>query len=233
MRSLLVIDDDELSREILLLIATQAGYTCDSAECGLEGLEWLSDQAVPPGIVLIDMQMRGVTGPSLAQLLRLACGPQTVLLAISGSQPSPDALTGFDGFLLKPFSIVDLDAAVVGLLQRPQQAAQLVVLDQAIYASFSAAMPAAQVQALYTLCVDDAEKRVATLEAAAAARDTDAFTRAAHFIKGGCGMVGANELAALAGAMEIQGLPEVDNMAPFEEIMAASARLRRMLKALT
>ena len=231
MPSLLIIDDDELSREVLELLALQAGYTCTTAESGPAALEHLTALSTPTQIALTDMQMPGITGQSLARLLRLACGPAAILLAMSGSQPPADSLQGFDGFLLKPFTMEDLSAAVAGISRTPHQPTEVVVLNQAIYAGFAASMPAAQVHALYTMCVDDADKRLATLEAAADARDADAYTRAAHAIKGGCGMVGATELAALAGAMETNGLPEVGNKAPFAEFMAASARLRRMLNA--
>ncbi len=233
MRTLLLVDDDELSREVLSLLATEAGYGCDAAESGTEALEWLSAQPAPPEIVLTDMQMPGVTGQSLARLMRLACGADTVLLAMSGSQPPADSLLGFDGFLLKPFTIDDLAAAVEGGSQRTQAEATVVVLNQAVYASFAAGMPAAQVNALYKMCLDDAERRLSSLQAAAEARDARTFVAAAHAIKGGCGMVGAAELAALAAAMETNGLPEVGNKAPFNDFMAASARLRRMLDAQT
>ena len=232
MRSLLVVDDDELSREVLALLAAEAGFDCETAESGAGALELLAAGAATPDVVLTDMQMPGITGESLARLLRSACGPQTVLLAMSGSQPAQSALKAFDGFLLKPFTMDELEAALAGTTRSPEPTAPA-VLNQAIYANLAANMPRTQLLALYAMCLDDAEKRLRTMQAAAEARDGDAYTRAAHAIKGGCGMVGATELAALAGAMETGGLPDVGNQAPFAEFMAASTRLRGMLDAQT
>ena len=233
MRSLLVVDDDELSREVLVLLAGEAGFECEAAEYGAAALELLAAGAAAPDVVLSDMQMPGVTGESLARLLREGCGPNTVLLAMSGSQPATDALRGFDGFLLKPFGMEELEAVLAGVSRTQRQPAAATALNQSVYANLAANMPHAQLQALYTMCLDDAEERLRTIEAAAVARDGEAYARAAHAVKGGCGMVGAAELAALAGAMEAGGLPEVGNKAPFMEFMQASARLRRMLDAQT
>ena len=233
MRSLLVIDDDELSREVLVLLATKAGFICAAAESGAAALEGLAGRAAAPDVVLTDRQMPGITGESLARLLRAACGPATVLLAMSGSQPAEEALRGFDGFLLKPFHMADLEAAIAGLSRRSAEPVTAVVLNEKVYAKLAANLQGTQLQALYSLCMDDAEKRLRSMKAAAEAQDADAFMRAAHAVKGGCGMVGATELAALAGAMEIEGVPDFDNQEPFFEFMAAIARLRRMLDART
>ena len=42
-------------------------------------------------------------------------------------------------------------------------------------------------------------------------------------------MVGALELAKLAGEMELRGLPALNDDGPFESFLAASVRLGRML----
>ncbi len=233
MRSLLVVDDDELSREVLVLLGTEAGFRCAAAESGVAALEQLGGGASVPEVILTDLHMPGVTGESLARLLRAACGPGTVLLAMSGSNPKAEALRGFDGFLLKPFSMEVLEAAIAGAEPRRDGENDGQILNESIYANLAASIPAAQLRALYTMCLEDAAKRLQTMEAAAEARDGGAYVQAAHAIKGGCGMVGALELAGLAGAMESEGLPEVGNKAPFTEFVQATARLRRMLDAQT
>ena len=233
MASLLVVDDDESSRELLVLLATEDGFACESADSGAAALEHLAAESIIPDTILTDMQMPGITGESLARLLRLACGPATVLLAMSGSQPAPNSLRGYDAFLLKPFRIEDVRSAIAGRGQVTDSPLGAGPLNGRVYASLASSMPAAQLHALYTLCLDDADKRLRLMQTAAAAGDAEAFVRAAHAIKGGCGMVGATELAALAAAMETNGLPEVGNQAPFEDFLTASARLRRMLNAQT
>jgi HPt (histidine-containing phosphotransfer) domain-containing protein len=68
------------------------------------------------------------------------------------------------------------------------------------------------------------------MQLASEARDAEKFRAAAHSIKGGCGMVGAIELARIAADFERQGLPAVHTVVPFQQFLEASARLRGMLE---
>lgn len=104
---ILIIDDDEMSRELFVVLLETKGYAVTSAESGEAALTLI--ESIPrPDIVLTDMQMPGSTPAQLAGRLRRACGRGTLLLAISGSQPAPDILARYDGFLLKPFTTSDL-----------------------------------------------------------------------------------------------------------------------------
>jgi CheY-like chemotaxis protein/HPt (histidine-containing phosphotransfer) domain-containing protein len=111
-KRVLVVDDDAMSRELLSLLLEQEGYAVQSADSGESALALLSQQ-LPPDLVLTDMQMPGTTGADLALELRRACGPSTVLLAISGSQPPAETISLFNGFLMKPFQIAEVTAALL------------------------------------------------------------------------------------------------------------------------
>ena len=166
------------------------------------------------------------------------CDEDTVLLAMSGTSVPSETIRSFNAFVLKPFSMDDLWSA----LDHARSSRTLVpkdsttellpeILHQQTYVSLAEVMPRAQLQGLYAMCLDDADARVETLRQASLARDTETWRRAAHSIKGGCGMVGAAELARMAAEMEQNGLPAVGNIAPFEAFLAASSRLRRILDA--
>ncbi len=220
MRECIVIDDDNVTRELTVLFAAEAGYGAIAAESGEHALRLLS--GVPaPWAVLADMQMPGLAGSALAHALRTACGPHTRLLAMSGGVVSAAEWEGFDGFLRKPFSVAELEGALDG---RP-------ALSDATFTSLAACMPRAQLLELYTMCLDDADRRIGLMRDLAADGDREGYERAAHAIKGGCGMVGALELAALAESMEQDGPPEDDFAAPLHDFLLASARLRRILGA--
>ena len=142
------------------------------------------------------MQMPGLCGDPLARLLRASAGPHLRLFAMSGSNPTPDATRNYDAFLLKPLSIDDLETL---LNQLPHPAAQPAltgdddaILNRATFNGLAHSMPKPQLHALYKLCLDDAEKRIASMRLSRSAHDNDAYIRAAHAIKGGCGMVGAS-----------------------------------------
>lgn len=108
--TILVVDDDSMSRELLCVLLEAEGYAVTSADSGESALALLGD-STPPDVVLTDMQMPGTTGAQLASELRQACGPSTLLLAMSGSQPNDNAISQFDGFLLKPFHVSQIAAA--------------------------------------------------------------------------------------------------------------------------
>ena len=240
-RRLTIVDDDLLSREVLGLLAEEARFAVSCHESGEAALETLGAPDEPiPDIILCDVQMPGVSGDSLARLFRAHCGPGTLLVAMSGSQPPPGRTAFYDAFLLKPFSIEDLCALIERRAAAPEAATPAgdhsAVLSRAIYDAFAQTMNPQQLAQLYAMCLDDADARIATMRKALAAGNPEAYCRAAHSIKGGSGMVGALELARIAAQMELDGIEIVPNRVPpahlLDEFLAASARLRRILDAL-
>ena len=117
----LVVDDDAMSRELLGVLLEGEGYAVDSADSGAAALALLARGGAAPDLVLADIQMPGATGSRLAGQLRRACPPATLLLAISGSQPPRKTIARFDGFLLKPFGMNEV-AAALSALRRPLDA---------------------------------------------------------------------------------------------------------------
>ncbi len=221
-----------LTREVLTLLAEEAGFDVAAHESGEEALQALQQPcATPPDAVLSDMQMDGIAGDALARRLRSACGAATAILAMSGTEVRPELVRSFDGFLLKPFSIDDLRAAIAGTAGRRQAAAPSTQpLNPEIYNAFRAGMTPEQLAQFYAMSLDDAERRIDAMRGHLAAGDAAAYRRAAHAIKGGCGMVGAAELALIAARMEENGPESIDNIGAFDEFLAASQRLRRILE---
>jgi CheY-like chemotaxis protein len=229
----LVIDDDALSREVLALLLDGAGYSVETADSGDTALLHLQTAHLPPQVVLTDLQMPGTTGDELAQALRGLCGPATTLLAMSATAPDDGSDRGFDGFLLKPFTMETFTAAIAGktakAAKKPNGAAAP-VLDEVVYTKLAGSMRPSRLEQLYALCLADAETRLATMRQAASGDDEAAYKREAHALKGGCGMVGARELQTLATSMEERGLSD-DHVASLKEFIVACERLRGMLIA--
>lgn len=227
----LVVDDDEVSREVLSVLLAGEGYAVETADSGDDALSRLKGVGhALPGVVLVDMQMPGTRGGELGRQLRGACGRDTMLLAMSGSQPANEDQRGFDGFLLKPFSMEQLRAAIDGGSGAAADDDGAGVLNEAVYRKLAGSMSETQLEKLYALCLDDAEKRISVMRKAGARQDDAAYRREAHAIKGGCGMVGATEMQSLATAMETNGI-EANHVASLDEFLLASKRLRRILVA--
>lgn len=215
-KSVLLIDDDLMSRELLGLLLETEGFSVSAVESGEEALEILRHGASQPHIVLTDMQMPGVTGKELAVALRRLCSSPLILLGMSATSPAADILAAFDGFLLKPFNGEQFSATVNHLMLQVKTETPIAssiyvseneALDEAIYARLATAMPQAQLAELYTVCLQDARKRIDAMKAYAAANNADAFHKESHAIKGSCAMLGATRLRQLAGDMEAESSP--------------------------
>ena len=108
----LIIDDDVMSREVFTFLLEDACFAIDSVASGEAALEHLRVTDSAPTVVLADVQLPGISGAALAAALRAACPAGTPLIAMSGSDPEPEAIAAFDTFLLKPFAPAALTAAI-------------------------------------------------------------------------------------------------------------------------
>lgn len=236
---ILVVDDDELSREVLAVLLEGAGHAVETAESGDDAVAKIADGELSrPDVVLTDMQMPGTTGTALAIALRGVCGEGAKLLAMSGTQAEESALRGFHGFLLKPFPIEDVaralagaEASEVAASETAAEARQGCVLDETTFKMLREAMPLDLLTELYQLCVSDARKRVGHMRALAEAGNDVEYRRQGHALKGGCGVVGAVEMQALALRMERNGLGPANHVASLDEFLLACGRLERILIA--
>ncbi len=229
MRSVLLIDDDAMSRELFTLLLEAEGYTVRSSASGDDALRLLQAESFQPEAILADLQMPGLAGSALATALQIRC-PRSVLIGMSASQPSGGTPQGFHAFLLKPFDGAQFTQALKhGIATAiPAPAATTHDLDETVIAALAASMSPAQLNRLYALCVSDARKRAAAMQRSLASGDDAAFRREAHAIKGGASMLGACAVAALARQMEEQGINE-DASRRMDEIMAAAERLEGIL----
>jgi CheY-like chemotaxis protein/HPt (histidine-containing phosphotransfer) domain-containing protein len=266
----LIVDDDPMSRELLSVLLEAEDYAVESADSGEAALALLRQGGESFALILTDVQMPGTTGVRLAGKLRRACGPATLLLAMSGSRPPEKTIARYDGFLMKPFKLQEIAAAlaahagredsgtskVVGAVSRASQPASNTgmnlsvheappsslgpgggparspVLNETIYGQLARSMPTPQLLEMYTMCVNDARKRIAAMRSLALAHDAATFVREAHSIKGGCGMLGATELHGMAAELEKRGLePGASEVNSLDELSAACDRLERMLRS--
>jgi CheY-like chemotaxis protein len=129
--SVLVVDDDEDTRNITVALLNAFGVRARAARDGEEALQLLPE--VQPDLILCDLQMPRLDGVEFVKRLRrLSSFHETFTVAITGlCGPLAVAATreaGFDGHLVKPISPVMiarlLDRAVDARVQdRPPQGA--------------------------------------------------------------------------------------------------------------
>jgi signal transduction histidine kinase/ActR/RegA family two-component response regulator len=105
----LIVEDNEDSRELLAAILTQRGYEVATAEDGQSGID--GALAGRPQVLLVDIGLPGIDGYGLAREVRRKLGDDVYLVALTGyGQPQDRSRAidaGFDVHLTKP---VDIDA---------------------------------------------------------------------------------------------------------------------------
>jgi len=125
MKRILVIDDDEMYRAMLVKFFSHAGYDVSSAENGKEGLK--IQQENPADLILTDIVMPEMEG--IQTIIELGkYQPRPKIIAISGGgRIGPDQylqmatrLGAQKGFS-KPFKTAELLAAVEELLCQPRE----------------------------------------------------------------------------------------------------------------
>ena len=111
----LVIDDDEAAREILVELLGRIGYHAFPAADGKAGLEWLAGAAAPPQAVLLDLRMPGLDGFEVLRRYRAEGGtaPVIALSAMDEKEAVVKAMRlGASDYLVKPIEPEELKEAI-------------------------------------------------------------------------------------------------------------------------
>ncbi len=119
--TVLVVDDDCRMRELLARVLTREGIGVRLAEDGLEAVNAYRRDQQEISLVLLDVCMPRLDGPSaLAELLRLDPGVRACFVSGDTGRFTPEDLLarGALGFVEKPFEFDDL-LGVVRQLARP------------------------------------------------------------------------------------------------------------------
>jgi len=235
--TVLLIDDDMVSREVTATLLTMSGYTVHTAENGSGALALLADGLLCPGVVLMDAQMPGLSGLDLVRELRAGC-PAARVYIVSGSGPNPELAAGADGLLLKPFDSEALRKLLEGAspVVRSHLDPNDPVVSTEILAQLRQLMPESGVREIYSAVVADLFRRIDALTIAIARRDSGEIHRIGHAIKGGCGMAGALQAAHLGALLEAAPAASEDNhldnsRALLRDLRTAAQALQRMLDA--
>ena len=229
--TVLIIDDDMVSREVMATVLTMTGYTIHTAAQGEEAVALLDAGTCRPEVILMDAQMPGLKGAGLVKELRARS--QAAIYAMSGSDISDDLKSAVDGHLAKPFG----PQALRQLMEKhhaPPPAAtgeEAPVIKAETLAQLRSLMSEKAVREIYMAVVDDLDKRCAALQRSITAGDTNEIKRLGHAIKGGAAMAGAMQVSR-AGAQLEAGGDQLDNVPTMmEQLKAAGRNLRRMLDA--
>ena len=118
---ILVVEDNELNRQLLREVLTYHGFDVIEASDATEGWSRLEDQR--PDLVLLDIQIPGGGGQTLLRAVRedplLSTLPVVAVTAFAMRGDRERFLgEGFDGYLSKPLDTRTLPAQIASFLEK-------------------------------------------------------------------------------------------------------------------
>ena len=117
-KQILVVDDDQVIRELLSEYLTKAGFSVIAAEDGVEMAKQL--QSNQPDMIILDIMMPGDDGFVLCQRVRQTSNVPIIMLTANSDEV--DRVLGLeigaDDYMAKPFSPRELLARIKALLRR-------------------------------------------------------------------------------------------------------------------
>jgi len=104
----LVVDDEEQIRRVLLAVLVDAGYAVVEAKDGQEAVEMPMRQR--PNLVLLDVNLPDMNGLELCRRMRVSFeGPIVMLTLRSAERDKVDAFdSGANDYVVKPFATGEL-----------------------------------------------------------------------------------------------------------------------------
>ena len=119
-RTAVVVEDDSDVGELISGLLDQAGFAVTVVSTGAEALAVIRDQL--PDLVTLDMSLPDIDGVEVCRQVRLIT--DCYVIVISGRTSEIDRLIGLevgaDDYLVKPFSMRELQARVAALFRRPR-----------------------------------------------------------------------------------------------------------------
>jgi DNA-binding NarL/FixJ family response regulator len=120
-RVVLVVDDDEGQRRLIVSVLASAGFDAHSAKSGESALAAVAE--LRPSAVVLDVQLPGISGYEVCRRIREERGDEIGIIFVSGIRPDPidrvaGLLLGADDYLAKPFVPDELTARVRRLVSR-------------------------------------------------------------------------------------------------------------------
>jgi len=106
----LVVENESGSGTSLLYSLEAAGYRGKVVDQGQEALRMV--EQMHPDLVLLDLALPDISGFEICRRIRMADGPQPVVIIVTAKNQETDRVAGFevgaDDFVTKPFSVREL-----------------------------------------------------------------------------------------------------------------------------
>ena len=118
MVQVLIIEDDDRIRPLLMRSLDQRGYAVDSAVTGMEGLQRAIETR--PDLVILDLGLPDVDGTQVLTMLRAVSDVPVIVASARDDDPSLVSCldAGADDYVVKPYTTAQLEARIRAVLRR-------------------------------------------------------------------------------------------------------------------
>ncbi len=111
-KKILIVDDEEIVRELLVEVLSDSGFQAFTAENGLIALDLFRRPEMRFDLVIVDMSMPGMNGPEVCRELR-KINPSQKLIIATGSVSTDEELAelksnGISDVVKKPFNLGEM-----------------------------------------------------------------------------------------------------------------------------
>lgn len=118
--SVLIVDDEPMTRNLLRLMLERAGFRILEAEDGVMALEMIAEQL--PEVVVLDVMMPHLDGITVCETLRKQAETAALPIILLSARTAPDAIrrglqAGANRYLGKPVSREELIRTIREVLQ--------------------------------------------------------------------------------------------------------------------
>jgi DNA-binding response OmpR family regulator len=119
----LIVEDDDRIRPLLVRSLRERGYAVSSAPTGMQGLSAAVESR--PDLVILDLGLPDVDGTTVLSMLRAVSDVPVIIATARDDDPSlVSALdAGADDYVVKPFSTAHLEARIRAVLRRTEASA--------------------------------------------------------------------------------------------------------------
>ena len=120
-KTILIVEDDQPSREVVKLATGAQNHTLLEADNGLSGLEMAREHN--PDLIILDVNLPGMSGLDICRRLR-ADGSRVPIIMLTAKADTIDVVVGLelgaDDYVTKPFEVRELMARIGAHLRRAE-----------------------------------------------------------------------------------------------------------------
>jgi CheY-like chemotaxis protein len=232
---LLVVEDNELNRQVAQELLTNEGALVDLADGGISGVSAVLNGQTAYDLVLMDLQMPDIDGLEATRRIRFQSGYSDLpILAMTANVSTVDQLAcidaGMNGHLGKPIDVDKVVAKIIQTLSSPIQPSVAELDSRSVVARSVPEAPSSDAPmvekiddimlrfghnsdlfiSLLPTFADSSAGLIANLKRAIVQQDPDAASSALHTLKGSAGNMGARAISELSQYAEdlIKASPE-------------------------